>query len=122
MNPIITNNNSYRSDHSSVTLQFKLNAFVRGRGFWKFNNSLLYDKEYVDIVLKIINYVKTEYFCLIYNRKNNETINMDDIQLTINDQLFLDTLLMETRGRTISYSSLKKENVTKRTKFGKRDS
>lgn len=91
MNPIITHNNSYRSDHSQVTLQFKLNGFVRGRGFWKFNNSLLYDKEYVDIVKKNIYYVKTECSCLIYNRKNIETIKLDDNQFTINDQLFLDT-------------------------------
>lgn len=111
MNPKITHNNSYRSDHSPVTLQFKLNDFVRGRGFWKFNNSLLYDKEYVDIVKKNINYVKTEYSCLIYNRKNIETIKLDDIQFTINDQLFLDTLLMEIRGKTISYSSFIKKKM-----------
>lgn len=111
MNPIITHNNSYRSDHSPVTLQFKLNEFVRGRGFWKFNNSPLYDKEYVDIVKKIIHSVKIEYSCLIYNRKNIETIKLDDIQFTINDQLFLDTLLMEIRGKTISYSSFKKRKM-----------
>ena len=34
-------------------------------------------------------------------------INNEDLQFTINDQLFLDTLMMELRGKTISYSSLK---------------
>lgn len=111
MNPKINHNNSYRSGHSPVTLQFKINDSVRGRGFWKVNNSLIYDKEYVDIVKKKINYVKTEYSCLIYNRKNIETIKLDDIQFTINDQLFLDTLLMEIRGKTISYSSFKKKKM-----------
>ena len=34
-------------------------------------------------------------------------IRNKDIQFTINDQLFLDTLLMEIRGKTISYASYK---------------
>ena len=34
-------------------------------------------------------------------------INNDEIQFTINDQLFLETLLMEIRGKTISYASYK---------------
>ena len=42
--------------------------------------------------------------------------NHEDIQFTINDQLFLDTstLLMEIRGKTISYSSFKKKESDKR--------
>ena len=39
--------NSYRSDHSGVILFFKLNTIQKGEGLWKFNNSLLTDKEYV---------------------------------------------------------------------------
>lgn len=31
----------YRSDHSAVVLELKFNKFSRGRGLWKFNNSLL---------------------------------------------------------------------------------
>ena len=33
----------------------------------------------------------------------------DEIQFVINDQLFLDTLLMELRGKSISFSSYKKK-------------
>ena len=40
--------NSYRSDHSQALLSLKINNFVKGTGFWKFNNSLLTDKEYVE--------------------------------------------------------------------------
>ena len=44
--------NSYRSDHSPVLLSLKINNFVKGTGFWKFNNSLLTDKEYVELIKK----------------------------------------------------------------------
>ena len=42
--------NSYRSDHSPVLLSLKINNSVKGTGFWKFNNSLLTDKEYIDLI------------------------------------------------------------------------
>ena len=32
----------------------------------------------------------------------------DEIQFSVNDQIFLETLLMEMRGKTISYSAYKK--------------
>ena len=44
--------NSYRSNHSPVLLSLKINNFVNGTGFWKFNNSLLTDKEYVELIKK----------------------------------------------------------------------
>ena len=40
----------YRTDHSSVELELKLSDFTCGKGFWKFNNSLLYDKDFVEKV------------------------------------------------------------------------
>ena len=46
--------------------------------------------------------------------------NENDLQLTISDQLFLETLLMEIRGKTISYSSYKKkQNQQKEEKLEK---
>ena len=51
----------YRSDHSSVVLEIKFNAFQRGRGLWKFNNSLLLDKTYVDKVKDTIQQVHGQY-------------------------------------------------------------
>ena len=33
----------YRTDHSIVKLEIKNSEFNRGRGFWKFNTSLLHD-------------------------------------------------------------------------------
>ena len=60
-----------------------------------------------------INDVKKQYAVPIYNLENLHEISNDQIQFTINDQLFLETLLMELRGKSISYSSfIKKENET----------
>lgn len=44
----------YRSDHSSVLLELKFNKFIRGRGLWKFNNSLLTDKTFIEKVKQTI--------------------------------------------------------------------
>jgi hypothetical protein len=46
--------NSYRSDHCPIILQLKLNDFILGRGLWKFNNSILYEMDYVEIVKETI--------------------------------------------------------------------
>ena len=59
--------NSYRSDHSPVVLCFKTNEFKKGKGYWKFNNSLLTDKEFVNIIKKNCE-VKSQYACLVVVR------------------------------------------------------
>lgn len=78
--PCVKLENSYRSDHSPVVLYCKLNNLKRGRGFWKFNNSLLTDKDYVTIVKKTINDVKKQYSCPVYNADNLLYIDNDTIQ------------------------------------------
>ena len=40
----------YRSDHSFVSLEIEWTEVTRGKGFWKFNSSLLVDPEYVNLV------------------------------------------------------------------------
>ena len=106
---------SYRSDHSSVVLSLEINEFKNGKGLWKFNTSLLKDKTYVEEVKKCINKVKEQYIIPIYNLefiKNN--INNDLLEFTISDQLFLEMILMEIRGKTISYSAYKKKQKQER--------
>jgi hypothetical protein len=58
---------SYHSDHSMVILELEFIPFVCGKGLWKFNNSLLYDLEYINIAKKKILEVKKQYGALIYN-------------------------------------------------------
>ena len=40
----------YRTDYSIFTLELRFNYFKRGRGLWKFNNSLLYENEYLETI------------------------------------------------------------------------
>ena len=38
----------YKSDHSAVYLKVDQNLILRGKGYWKFNDKLLYEKEFVE--------------------------------------------------------------------------
>ena len=70
---------SYCSDHSMVILELEFIPFVHGKGLWKFNNSLLYDLEYSNIVKKKILEVKKQYGALVYNFENIHEISNDDL-------------------------------------------
>ena len=107
---------SYRSDHSTVLLSFQINEFKRVSGIWKFNNSLLKDNDYIKVVKKCIFDVREQNAVPVYNTQYIE--DESDLQFTISDQLFLDVLLMEIRGKTISYSSYKKkQNILQEEKL-----
>ena len=56
-----------RSDHSVVVLPILFNNFRKGKGVWKFNNSLLKDREYAEIVITCIKRVKKQYMLPVYN-------------------------------------------------------
>ena len=104
------------SDHALISIEIDFRNFKRGRGYWKFNNSLLKDLEYVSVVKKSIrNVIKT--YC------SNDFIDIDvdeaspeqlqSIPCTINDQLLLDMIQLEIRGNTIKYASAKKKGQIK---------
>lgn len=61
----------YRTDHSGVLLTLKLQTTDKGRGYWKFNNSLLKDKEYIKIVKDTISEVKNTYLIKEVQDNNN---------------------------------------------------
>ena len=88
--------------------------FIKDKPLWKFNNSLLTDIQYVNTVNKKIDEVKKQYSLPVYNFENLHNIPDSEIQFSINDQLFLDTLLMEIRGQNVSYSSYKKKQTDKK--------
>ena len=95
----------YRTDHSGIILKLKLQESERGRGYWKFNNTLLKDKKYIEDVKATLREIKNRYKI---NEANINDIPDNEIEFNINDQLFLETLLMTIRGNTIKYSSIKK--------------
>ena len=59
----------YRTDHSSILLKLKFINNEWGRGYWKFNNSLLKNKDYIKLIKDTIQEVKDTY------KTNNEENN-----------------------------------------------
>ena len=84
-----------------------LTNFIPGRPLWKHNNSLLKDIDYLNTINNKKKEIKCQYALPIYNLENIDLIPDDQIQFFINEQFFLDTLLMEIRGKSISYSCYK---------------
>lgn len=112
---------AYRSDHSSIYLNLEFKKEDKTHNFWKFNSTLLRDKQYVEAVHTTICEVKEQYAALVYNREDIEKIPNDELEFMISDQLFLDTLLMEIRKRTMEFSGKKKKKGTNNRKSaGKR--
>ena len=104
----------YRSDHSAIVISLVFNEIVRSKTFWKFNNSLLNNSDFINEIKQVISKVKKQYAALPYNLDNIESIENETFQTVINPQLFLDILLLEIRSTTVSFSSAlkKKENNT----------
>ena len=100
------------SDHSMPILDIDFARFQRGRGFFKFNNSLVNDPEYVKIICEAIKSVTLQYAEDIYDNeflKNASPEQLQSLVLTIDPQLFLECLLLEIRGKTISYCAWQKK-------------
>ncbi len=82
----------FKSDHSFVKIKIVTSQHERGPGFWKFNCSLLKDKDYCNNVNRWIHETREEY--------NNNTC----------PKLVLEVAKMKVRGETIKYASAKKKN------------
>ena len=99
---------SYRSDHSPVSIVLKFLNQTRGRGTWKFNNSLLRDEEFVKKVKDDIKQVIEEYEC-------DPSVDLDncDKDFNIGFQLLWEIVKMKIRGSAISLTSYKKKQQNK---------
>ena len=56
---------SYRSDHSTVVISLRINDFVKGKGLWTFNVSLLKDKAYINTVKNVL-MIRKNNICYLY--------------------------------------------------------
>jgi exonuclease III len=106
----------YRTDHSIITLTLSFSDINKGKSYWKFNNSLLKDPEYVQTIKKQIYEQKRRYSASPYTIKGIKNTSNQDLHIGIFDQLFFEMLLMEFRGATIQYSSQKKKMNINREK------
>ena len=104
----------YRSDHSLICLVLHERAQNNRGAFWKFNNSLLRDSIFIDLVKKEIKEAKAQYAVPLYT--SNELDENNDIELVIDDQLFFEVLLCKIRGLTIAFGARKKRERDKREK------
>ena len=57
----------YRSDHSIVTLEILINKFKIGKEIWKFNTSLLTNKDYIELVHNVLQEEKIKYAPLVFS-------------------------------------------------------
>ena len=121
------------SDHSGIELDIDFSRFIRGRGFWKFNSSLIKDPNFLTLIKETIRRVVAQYAIIdgnynFYEKATKEQLEefyattnpeiLQHVNLKINPQSFLDVLLMEIRRETISFSSKKKrERIKKRGGF-----
>ena len=71
----------YRTDHSGLVLKLNFFEQERGKGYWKFNNSLLKDKRYINIVHKTI----TEVLNLHLKDKEKQIDNVHNSSFTVTD-------------------------------------
>lgn len=101
----------YRTDHSIITLVFQFGENAKRKSFWKFNCSLLSDKSYLEEINTVISQTISDYALSPYNREELDNIDINDLQLNIGDQTFLDFLLLKIREKTISFSSHKKRKI-----------
>jgi hypothetical protein len=65
--------------------------------------------DYVEIVKETTKKPKEKYAALVYDRNTLSEIDDLVIHFTINDQLFLETLLIKIRGKNNSYASYRKK-------------
>jgi hypothetical protein len=97
----------YKSDHTPISLSVLFNNQPRGRGTWTFNNSRLSDPTYVQIVKQTIDETIHQY-------KQEDSDDLDNIVLSVNDQLFWDMIKLNIRGKTITYTAMKKRDTLQR--------
>ena len=76
----------YCSDHSLVDIAFKTSIVKRNRPFWKFNNSLLRDAVFVNLVKQVVFDVKKQYALPVYDRDDIHLTDDEHLVFTIDDQ------------------------------------
>ena len=85
-------------------MDLRLCESKKGRESWKFNNTLLKNKDFIKLVKNEICLIKQTYALPVYNPEAVLTMNELQLELIISDSLFLDTMLCQLRGSIISFS------------------
>ena len=103
----------YRSDHSVISIALQFTKTPKTKTFWKFNSSLLNNPQYIKEIKTVFSDIKKQYAATPYNLEKIDDIDNENFQSTINPQLLLEMLLLESRSKTIAFSSAMKKNEIK---------
>ena len=78
----------YRSDHNIITINIQETQKNRGPGLWKFNDSLLVNEEYDELVQKVISNTVKQYAIPLYSTDfTSDLNNFQCIEFTISMSL-----------------------------------
>ena len=108
-NPTTKILNAYKSDHNFIKLSINKSTQQRGKGIWKFNNALLENNEFIDMVKSEILLAQETYALPIYDPKFVALDKGESLEITISSTLFLETLLCQLRGQIIKFSKNQKK-------------
>ena len=111
----------FRSDHDPILIEVDFAKFSSGKSYWKHNNSLIKDLEYVQRIknhfrLTLAKYVRFDNFNNFYTEATEEELqdflNKDSTfyfnqNYNVNPQLLFEMLLNDARCESISYSAEK---------------
>ena len=107
-------------DHRPVILNLDFNKVNRGPGYWKFNNCMLEEPEFINMVREQIAFVLMEYQALETPESTPLTtrqiymmtpMQQAEIPLSINPHQFLEFLLFAIKGVARKYGKKKKANL-----------
>ena len=85
------------SDHKIATFFLDIELTKRGSGYWKINNSILNDNDYIKMIKRVIN-----DFLITNTRKYKSP------------HILWETLTCVIRGETIKFCALRKKNQNRK--------
>ena len=102
--------NAYKSDHNIIKLSISKSNQKRGKGLWKFNNALLENNDFIDLIKAEILLAEETYALPIYDPTFVALDKGESLEISISSTLFIETLLCQLRGQIIKFSkNLKKK-------------
>ena len=109
-------------DHRAVLLKVDLSRVQRGPGYWKMNNALLDELEYVDLVHSTIISVIHSYQSVRPGEKPLSKAQIEglppeergNIKMTLNPHQFLEFLMFSIKEATRKYGAKRKKNLVNR--------
>ena len=122
---------AYLSDHDYIVNKIDFHKVKRGKGYWKFQNDLLDDNEYVMKIIKTIHetlakYVKTETYdnflqeCTNIELQNFMALSPEELcdrQYCIDPNMLLEMLINDIRLESIGYMAAKRKIETERASY-----